>query len=254
MIDAIDPLLRLDDDAAVFGDVGGGAVGGVLLALLDGDGALLGVAGVDLEALLVGADVEADAGDGGGHGELGQVGGFGGGVAGAVEDEGVVVAGAAEAAGVDGGGDVFADGLGFREVEEGVVGGGDGADRAVGDFDVVDFDVPRRVRHVQRVVEDRGVGGVGEGVQVPVDVVGEHDRGGGVQGDGHHARRPAGPGRHGVGGVGDDGAGEALVSLVQEGEGDGGFVCGGDGPVPLVVAYGAAVQGIVAHVLILRDV
>lgn len=66
VINAVDPLLRLDSDAAVLGHIGRRA-GRVLLAFLHGDGAVQAVAGVELEALLVGADGELDAGCGGGE-------------------------------------------------------------------------------------------------------------------------------------------------------------------------------------------
>lgn len=80
--------------------------------------------------------------------------------------------------------EVAAEGFWGGEVQWGVVHGGDGA---VGDEDVVDADVTGRVRHVQGVAQDRGVGGVGEGVEVPVRVGGQHDGCGLVEWDGNEA-------------------------------------------------------------------
>ena len=66
VINAVDPLLRLDSDASEFRHDGRRARR-VPLALFDGDGAVPAVAGVDLHALLVGLDGELDAGLGGGE-------------------------------------------------------------------------------------------------------------------------------------------------------------------------------------------
>ena len=77
---------------------------------------------------------------------------------------------------------------------------------------------------MEGVVEDelRLLGG--EGAEVPVDVGGEHDRGGVVEGDGHDAGAPGGLSRDGGGTdgvchVGDDVTREALEGLVEEREG-----------------------------------
>lgn len=82
----------------------------------------------------------------------------------------------------------------------------------------------------------------------------EHDGRGFVKGDGDETGSPCRAGGNGVRGVGDYVAWEAFESLVEEGEGYGGRVGGDDGPVALVVAYLAAVEGIVAHVVVLGDV
>ena len=66
--------------------------------------------------------------------------------------------------------------------------------------DRVDDDGARRVRHVQRVVEDVLARAEGKGVEVPVDVIGEHEGRRRVEGDGYEARGPLG-GLDGVGGI-----------------------------------------------------
>lgn len=111
-----------------------------------------------------------------------------------VDDEVVVIADASGPAVVRRGEDVGADLFGGCEVEEGVV---DGADGAGGDEVVVDFDVAGGVWHVESVVEDGGGVGVGEGPEVPVDVVHEHEGSGFVEGDGYNSRCPSRSSRDG---------------------------------------------------------
>ena len=173
IVNAIDPLLRLNHDTPILRHGRVAPRRSMLLALLDGDVVFLRdiVARVDLQALLIRVDVQLDARDVAAHGEHAQVRGFGRRVPRSVEDEGVVVARAAEAAGVDGLLDVLADGFGGGEVEEGAC---CRADAAIGDFDIVDFDVSRGVGHVECVVEDGVVIWVVERVEVPIDVVGQH--------------------------------------------------------------------------------
>ena len=110
---------------------------------------------------------------------------------------------------------------------------------------------------MQHLIQHRAARAVDESAEVPVHVVGEHDWGGLVEGDGDQARGPArarGGGGHGVGCVGDYGAWEAFVAGVEEGECDAAGVVGDEGPVALVVADGAAVEGVAAVVLVGGDV
>lgn len=85
-------------------------------------------------------------------------------------------------------------------------------------------------------------------------MVGEHDRGGLVEGDGDETAGLLRAGGDGVGGVGYYIAGEAFEGFVEEGEGDGGGVGGDDGPVSLIIADDAAVEGILSVVFVLGDV
>lgn len=223
----------------------------MLLTLLYRNTAILPITAINLQILLVRAHIHTDPRRIRGQRQDNQIGGFGGGVARAVEDEGVVVADAAEAAGVVCGEDVGANLFGGREVEDGV---GDGVKGAGGDEDVVNADVARAVGHVQSVVEDCGVCRVDEGAEVPVNVVGEHDWGRSVEGDGDETAGPLRAGGDCVGGVGYDIAGEAFEGFVEEGEGDGGGVGGYDGPVSLIVADDTAVEGVLSVVLVFGNV
>ena len=133
---------------------------------------VLAWAGVHLEGVLVGEDVELDAGEvarEGGHGALGTP--VVGAVLGAVDQPGVVVADAAEAA-------VVLD-LGRRVVGAELLGCGPevvdrvllvGQDGAIRDENVVDTDALAGVGQVQGVVVGGGRVRVGEGIQVPVDL------------------------------------------------------------------------------------
>ena len=123
----------------------------MLLAHLDGDGAIEIVTRVELQTLLVGIDVQLDTCDVGVHGEDAEVCSFWRGVPGPVEDECIVVAGAVEAAVVDRVEDVSSDLFWGGEVERGVI---DYADCAVWYLDVINLYVTRGVGHVQRVVQD----------------------------------------------------------------------------------------------------
>ena len=96
-------------------------------------------------------------------------------------------------------GDVGAELLRAGEIEGGAV---DDLERAGRHFDVVDDDGARGVGHVQGGVQDGGRGWGDEGAEVPVYMVGEHDRCGEIEGDGDEAGCPL-VGGEGVGCVGD---------------------------------------------------
>ena len=84
-----------------------------------------------------------------------------------------------------------------------------------GDEDPVDGDEPVGVGHVERVLQDvRG----GEGIQIPVAVVGQHDGCWVIEGQGDGAAGESACG-HGVCRVGEHSSGKALeVGGVEEGE------------------------------------
>lgn len=231
------------------------------LRRLDGDGSILAVAGVDLDRLLIGSDLETDAGGFGVHAHrwdhrfLGRV------RRGPVDNEAIVVAdavGTAEPVSVF---DVGADELSRGEIGAAVVGGRDLRNRAVGDKVAVCGDVALGQRKLEpHAVEDVVVL---EPVQVPVDMVRHHDG----RGLGHGQRdQPRGQLRQalgvlgGAGGVdaedcmGDDVAWEALLGPVDQGESDGRLRVGGDGPIALVVADVSSVEGIGAVVFVFRNV
>lgn len=150
-------------------------------------------------------------------------------------------------------------GLGLAQVGAELLGRGpevvDGAglvgeDVAGGDEDVVHADALPAVGQVEGVVQ-RVVGlVVAEAVQVPVRVAAEHD--GRLLGrrDGHHLEVPGGA-VHGVGDVGDDLAGEALLAVrVHDRERDAVRGVGDDGEVAVVPAVRPAVQRVGAVVLV----
>ena len=123
----------------------------MLLAHLDGDGAIEVVTRVELQTLLVGIDVQLDTGDVGVHGEDADVCSFWRGVPGAVEDERVVVAGAVESAVIDCVEDISSNLFWGGEIEGGAI---DDADCTIWYLDVINLYVTRRVGHVQCVVQD----------------------------------------------------------------------------------------------------
>ena len=144
VVDAINPLLGLDDNASELGHLRV-LTRDVLLACLDADGPLRVVASVQLNALLVGSDIKLDAGFGRGQRKEDYILGFGGGVSRTVHDEGVVVAGAIEATAVERFQDVLANLLGRGEV----VGCASGSEKLPGgNLDVVDANVACSVGHV----------------------------------------------------------------------------------------------------------
>lgn len=143
MINAINPLLRLDNQTPIL--LHKRRAIPMLLALLDRNTAILPVTAIDLQTLLIGSHIHTNPRRLRRQGQDNQIGSFGGGVPRAVEDEGVVVADAAEATGVVCGEDVGADLFGGGEVENGV---GDSVEGAGGDEDVIDADVARTVGHM----------------------------------------------------------------------------------------------------------
>ena len=98
VVDTIDPLLRLKDNTAILLNKGVIPVRTVLLAGFDGNGAVLTDAGVDLHALLVGADIHLNARCRGGEAKNKEIISFRRGIARAVNYEGVIDACAVRAA------------------------------------------------------------------------------------------------------------------------------------------------------------
>lgn len=98
MVDAINPLLRLNDNTSVLGHIRRAV--SMLLTLLDRDASVLTVATVHLQVLLVRLEIESDTRYVRVHGQDRQVRGFGGGVTWTVQDEGGVVTRAAKPTGV----------------------------------------------------------------------------------------------------------------------------------------------------------
>ena len=126
----------------------------MLLAHLDRNGAVEVVTRIKLQTLLVGINIQLNTRDVGVHGEDADISSFWRGVPGAVKNESVVVACAVESTVIDSIEDVSSDLLWRGEIEGRAV---DDADRAIGYFDIVDLHVARRVRHVERVVQDRQI-------------------------------------------------------------------------------------------------
>lgn len=173
----------------------------------------------------------------------------------AVHDVAVVVAGAVGAAVAEQlrGGVVGAELLrGGPEVVDGVLLVGE--DDAVWDEDSVDADALAGVGEGEGVVEGGAGVWVGEAVEVPVGVGGQHDGGllGGGEGDDLDV---PGVGAQGVGHVGDNLAGKAFFAIrVGDGERYGRGSVGCDGEVAVVPPVGSSVQSIVVVVLIRLNV
>lgn len=263
VVDAINPALRLDNHAAILHDVLCAFLALFLITLLlrrlDGEVVHLGVvAGIDLQSGHVGRYFEADTGCAGVHADDGDQRVRSCVLRGSVDEPAGIVAGAVCAAHTVGILEIGADELALGEIG-GAVERVYGKDGAVGDEDAICGDKAVGVRELQEgVIQDiRGL----EGIEVPVDVVREHD--------GSRLRQGKGDQFGGqlretlwvlrsdsrvdtVHGVGDDVSGEVLPALIEESKGDGrlGVCC--DSPVPLVVAHLASVESISAVVLILR--
>ena len=144
----------------------------MLLAHFDRNGAIEVVTRIELQALLVGVDIQLNPSDVGGHREDANIRSFWRRVAGAVKDEGIVVAGTVEPAVIDSVEDISSDLFRRGKIKGGTV---DDPDRAVRYFNVVDLYIARRIGHVERVIQDCHVRWIGESVKVPIDVVGKHD-------------------------------------------------------------------------------
>lgn len=266
LVDAIDPVLGFDDDAAVLLHIlGAGAaillLVALLLRLLGLDRAVLAVASVDLQRSLVGDDVKADSGGVGGHGD-GADHRVRGGVSGvAVGDPAGVVASAASTAQIFGLFNVLANQLGLSEVQCTTVGVADFKDLASGDLDAVCTDVASGQRHLESGVLQNVL--FLEGIQVPVEVVSEHDRSLLGQSLGHNSRCQL---RQTLGILrGDlvvdresnsrnDVSWEVLEAFIKQGESDRGVRVRPNCPIARVVANEATVEGVLAVVLILGDV
>lgn len=263
LVDGINPTLGLNDDTAILVNVihttFTRSLVTSLLRVLDGDGTILAVAGVDLVSDLVGSNVESDTSRWGGevdnrHGGAFQV------VWGAIIDEAGVDTRAVEAADAQGIVKVGTNLLAGRVVNCAVEGGIDVENSTVGDQDGVTSDDASCQRHVQGVIED---GGLLEGIQVPVDVVCEHDGGlfGQRQRDNTRCQLRETLGVDGspesVDGESDvveHSAGEFLVSGIEKRECDT-IVCRrSHSPIALIVTHDTTVEGISSTVLVRGDV
>lgn len=180
-------------------------------------------------------------------------------VRGAVDDEAGVDARAVGAAHPIRAFDALSHQLGLLEVQGARVIGRDVSDLTRGDQQRIALDVASRQRHLQvRVVQH--VGGL-EGVQVPIYVIGQHDRGVLGQGDGDGLGGQLRPRLRAVGRprrvhvearVGDHFSGETFECLVVEGKRDRVRRVRRDGPVALVVSDITAVESLDV-VLVLWD-
>ncbi len=210
VVNSIDPLLRLDHYAPVLRYIGSVPLH-MLLALLDRYSAIEIVAGVDLQALLVGVDVELDPGAVRGHGEHTDVVRFRSGISRAIEDESIVVAYAPGTAAIHPLEDITTNLLRRREIKPGSV---DDANGARGYLQTIDFDISVIVGHLQGIVEDRLTRSIDEGSEVPVDMIREHDWGRLVEWYRNQSRCPSRASGYSVSGIRDDVARETFESLV----------------------------------------
>lgn len=121
----------------------------MLLAHFDRNGAVEVVTRIELQTLLIGIDIQLNTSCVGVHCEDADICSLGCGVPGAVEDEGVVVAGAVEPTIVDCVEDVSSDLFWRGKIEGRTV---DDPDRAIGNFNVVNLHVARRVGHVECII------------------------------------------------------------------------------------------------------
>ncbi len=168
IIDGINPLLSLDHHTPILWHICDRTIARMLLTLLDRDGSIKIVAGVDLQTLLVGSDIELDARDVGGHCEDAQVGRLRRRVTRAIQDEGMIIACTAETTAIDCLRDVSSNLLRRREIQISAI---DDAYNASGYFNIVELDITSSVWHVERVVQNRRVDGIGKSVQIPVNVI-----------------------------------------------------------------------------------
>ena len=219
MINAINPLLRLNNHTPIL--LHKPPTPTMPLTLLHRHRPIQIITAINLQTLLIGPNLHLDARIRAPHPQLHLLRAVGGGRNRPIEDKRLVVARAIVPASAKRIFDIASDLFRGREIKRRV---GHHAQLPGRDLDIVDFDVPRRVGHVQRIIQDRLRFGVDEGAEVPVDMVGEHDGRGGVERDGDEAGGPFRAGGDGVGGVGEDGAGEAFEGGVEKGEGEGGGI------------------------------
>lgn len=226
----------------------------VLLALLDLDASILAHTAVQLDSTLVGLDAHLDARARRHESQHLQARILRSRIRGTICDECIVDSGAASSTVSDGVGDVLSDsGLWLGEVESGTF---SKLDLAIWNENAVSSNATLCVGHVKGVVQDRHGIVVDEGAQVPVDVVGEHDRSGFVDRDGNEPRNPSrafAVGSESVGSDVDEITREALLSSIVVGECDAGSRVCNHGPVALVVADQAAMKGVGAVVLVFGD-
>lgn len=228
VVDAIDPALRLDNQTAVLVDVLCTlAVVPLLLRRLNGNCSILAGTGIDLDSLLVARDLQGDPGGAGVCAEDGDqrvlccIGSR------TVDDEAGIVASAASSTDAICILEVLAHQLSAGEIEAAIASAGDVQDSAVGDEDTVCADIALgQGKLEERVVQD---GLVLERVQVPVDVVGQHDGCLVRQGQRRKSRRQLretfrilsrATGFHAERSMGDDVSRETLKRMIQQTEGN----------------------------------
>lgn len=260
VIDAIDPALRLNDDATVLLDGIDTSVATGLVPLhlggFHGDATIHAVTGVDLQRGLVRRDLHADSGSAGVESEDRDEGVRCEGRR-TVDDEAVVVADAVRAADPLGVLQVLANEFASSKVHAGVRGLGDVEDGAVGNQDAVRANVTLGQGQLEEGIVQNG--GLLEGVQVPVDVVREHDRR--LLGQGERDQLGSQLGETGrvlwsaggvdaERGVGDHVSGETFQGLVEEGKRNCVLRGRSHGPIALVVANKSSVKGVRAVVLV----
>ena len=144
----------------------------MLLAHFDRNGAVEVVTRIELQALLIGVDVQLNTSDVGVHREDANICSFWGGVPGAVKDERIIVSGTVEPAVIN-----CVENISSDLFRRGKIKGRafDDADCAIWYLDVVDLYVACRVGHLECVVQNCHVRWVRKSVKVPIDVVGKHD-------------------------------------------------------------------------------
>ena len=193
----------------------------MLLAHLDRNGTVEVVARIQLQTLLIGINIQLNTSDVGVRCEDTDVCSLRRRVPRAIENEGIVVAGAVESTVINCIKDVSSDLFWGGEIERRAV---NDADRAIRYFNIVDLHIAGSVGHMECVVQDCHVRRVGESVEVPVNVVRKHDGSWFVERYRHKSGGPCWTRSYCVGRVCDDGARKALVSSVEEREGDRAYV------------------------------
>ena len=230
------------------------------LRLLDWDVSLLAIAGVDLDSLLVGRDFEADPSGAGAHTNSRNHRSLRSVCRRTVDDEAVVVAdtvSTAEAVRVF---DVSANKLARSEVRAAIIGSASIQDAAVRNEKAVGSDEAVGQRELQKGVVKNVL--LLEAIQVPVNVVGQHDWSFLGQGQRNQFCGELGQTLGVVRctfvvdtehGMSDHIAWEALLGFVHQGKGDGGLRMVRDSPIALVIANVASVEGVDA-ILTFRDI
>ena len=161
-------------------------ISSMLLTRLDSNRPILPPTPINLQILLVGSNIHLDARCRTADRQHDQIRRLGSRIPWPIQDERVIVAGTVESTLVR-----------VHNIPSNLLWGGEvkgstgyGLELASRNENGVDYDGAGSIGHVKGVVEDVCARTFGEGVEVPVDVIGEHEGRGGIEGDGNEAGGP----------------------------------------------------------------